>query len=130
MNWSLPTLIRADAFAGITAGLLLYFGRESWSALSGLTMDEFAQLGIVGLCYGAFSGTITLFKAYRPMLVWTLIIAHAAYALLCLGLFINRSGELSVFGKVHLLAEVVFVGGLAVLEARSARGSNTVALQQ
>ena len=121
MTWFLPTLIRTDAIAGITAGLVLYFGREVWSPLSGLSVEWFGRLGIVGLCYGAFSGTITLLKAYRPIPVWTLIIANALYALFCMGLLFNKTSELSVLGTLHLLVEVLFVGGLAWLEARSVR---------
>ncbi len=121
MIWSLPNLIRTDAIAGITAGLILYFGREVWSPLSGLSVEWFARLGIVGLCYGAFSGSITLLKGYRPVPVWTLVIANVLYALFCLGLLLNKSSELSTLGTVHLMAEALFVGGLAWLEARSIR---------
>ena len=125
MNRSLPALIRTDAIAGLAARLVLYFGREVWSPLSGLSVEWFARLGIVGLCYGAFSGTLTLLKAYRPALVWTLITANVLYALFCLGLLFNKSSELSAMGTAHLLVEVLFVGGLALLEARSARLMNT-----
>jgi hypothetical protein len=124
MNWSLPALIRMDAIAGIAAGLILYFGRVVWSPLSGLSVEWFARLGIVGLCYGAFSGSITLLSAYRPVPVWTLVTANALYALFCLGLLLNKSSELRALGIVHLMAETLFVGGLAILESRKAPRSN------
>jgi len=130
MTWSLPALIRTDAIAGIVAGLVLFFGREVWSPLSGLSVAWFARLGIVGMCYGAFSGTITLLKAYRPNPVWTLITANALYALFCLGLLFNKASELSALGVAHLLAEVLFVGGLALMEARSAKGLNSLTFHQ
>lgn len=129
MTWSLRALIRTDAIAGIAVGLLLYIGRELWSPLSGLSVEWFARLGIVGLCFGTFSGTITLLKAYRPLPVWTLIIANALYALFCLGLLLNKSGGLSPLGIAHLLVEALFVGGLAYVEARSAKSMNTLAIQ-
>ncbi len=128
MNWSLPTLIRTDAIAGIAAGLVLYFGREFWSPLSGLSVAWFARLGIVGLCYGMFAGSIILLGAYRPIPVRTLIIANSLYALFCLGLLINKASDLSMLGVVHLLAEVLFVGGLAFLEARSAKGLRSLTI--
>lgn len=130
MSWSLPTLIRTDAIAGITAGLVLYFGREVWSPISGLSVDWFARLGILGLCYGAFSGSITLLKAYRPVPVWTLILANVLYALFCLGLALNKSSELSAPGIAHLMAEALFVGGLAFLESRKAPRSNSLTIHQ
>lgn len=130
MNWSLPTLIRTDAIAGITAGLVLYFGREVWSPISGLSVDWFARLGIVGLCYGAFSGSITLLKAYHSVPVWTLVIANALYALFCLGLLLTKSSELSALGIAHLTAESLFVGGLAILESRKAPRSNSLTIHQ
>ena len=130
MNWSLPTLIRTDAVAGIAAGLVLYFGREVWSPLSGLSVEWFARLGIVGLCYGAFSGTITLLKAYRPIPVWTRVIANALYALFCLGLLLTKSSELSALGIAHLMAEALIVGGLAFLESRKAPRSNSLTIHQ
>ncbi len=125
MNWPLPTLIRTDALAGITAGLLLYFGRALWAPLSGLSIEWFAGLGLVGLGYGLFSGTIALRTAYRPWPIWTLILANAAYALFCLGLLVAKREALSALGVAHLLAEIVFVGGLAFLEARAVRGLHT-----
>lgn len=125
MNWSLPTLIRTDAIAGLTAGLVLYCGKETWSPLSGLSVEWFARLGIIGICYGMFSAIITLLKAYRPLPVWTLISANALYALFCLALLITMTQDLSLLGHVHLIMEATFVGGLAWLEARSVRSLNT-----
>ncbi|QQR86326.1 MAG: hypothetical protein IPJ76_17325 [Flavobacteriales bacterium] len=129
MSWSLPTLIRIDAIAGLTAGLVLYFGREVWWPLSGLSAEWFARLGIIGICYGTFSATITLLKAYRPIPVWTLIIANLLYAVFCLGLLLSKTDGLSLLGHVHLLAETLFVGGLAWLESRAMRSKNPLTIE-
>ena len=119
-----------DAIAGIAAGLVLYFGRWVWSPWSGLSVTCFGWLGIVGLCCGALSGTITVLKAYRPLPVWTLILANAAYALVCLGLLIATLEKLTAIGFTHLLAEIVFVGGLAILEGLSTLRPNTWTVKQ
>lgn len=128
MNCSLHALIRTDAIAGITAVLVLYFGKELWSPLSGLSTEWFARLGIVGICYGAFSGSITLLQAYRPIPVWTLIMANLLYALFFLGLLLNKSSELNALGIAHMLAEVFTVGGLAFLGSRKAPRPNSLTI--
>lgn len=121
MHRSLLTLIRIDAIAGIAAGLLLYFGRSLWAPWSGLSVGWFAALGIVGVCYGLYSGTIAISRPRQAWPVYLLVTANVSYALFCFGLLVMKWNELSRLGAVHLLAEVVFVGGLALLEARAIR---------
>ncbi len=75
-------------------------------------------LGVANLAYGTFSLSLALRKQRSPGQIAALVTANAAWAAVC-GLAAARlAGTASAFGIAQLLAEGVYVGGLAALEWR------------
>lgn len=112
-------LLWIDSSAGLLAGATV-LALSGWlSDLYALPRTLLVTMGIANLAYGTYSGTLAR-RARRPyaMLV-ALIVANAAWAVLCALAAVRFRATASVFGLTHLIGESVFVGGLAALEWRA-----------
>jgi hypothetical protein len=75
-------------------------------------------MGVANLTYGAFSFSLARRRVRPRGLLVTLVVANAAWGVLCLlatALLVRRA---SAFGVASLVLEGLFVGGLAALEWR------------
>ena len=90
---------------------------SSWlSDLYALPRVLLIGIGVVNLCYGAFSFSLAR-RARRPRpLIVLLVVANATWAVLCVLAAVLLAGQASAFGMAQLVGEGLFVGGLAALE--------------
>lgn len=68
---------------------------------------------ILNACY---SFSLAVRKKRPVLLIKALILANSFWAMVCLGIVSQYYEQLSSLGYLHLLAEAIFVGGLALLE--------------
>ncbi len=130
MKIHLPAIIRFDAIAATAAFLILYFGHDMLSPLSGLSPEWLGRLGLISAGYAVYGLCLIALKAYRPLPVGALIVANTVYSLFCVGLLLAKRSELTKFGIAHLLFDAVLVATLAFIEYRIARRTtrpNTIA---
>ena len=111
-------LLWVDCTAGAVVGLFV-LALSGWlGGLYELPRSLLLFTGAANLLYAAYSFSLAI-RSLRPRaLLYALVIANGAWAVVCLGLAAAYGGSASMFGLGHLLAEALFVGGLAVLEWR------------
>ena len=109
-------LLWVDGTAGLSVGLGM-LALSGWlSALYALPEPLYFVIAIANTGYGLFSLSLAM-RHERPMrLIISLVIANAAWAVLCFVGVVALVGEASFFGLAHLFGEGTFVGGLAWLE--------------
>jgi hypothetical protein len=113
-----PRLLWLDAGAAATAGALT-LAVSSWlSALYRLPLALVVFIAVVNLLYGAYSFSLTQRRNRPAPWIQTLVAANLAWVGACLAMAWRYAGEASAFGLLHLIAEAVFVGGLALCEWR------------
>ena len=112
-------LLWVDCSAGLLAGTLM-LALSPWLArLYDLPHALLVGIGVANLAYGTFSFSLAR-RARRPRaLVVTLVIANAAWAVLCIVAAVHFAGTASAFGLAQLAGEGLLVGGLAALEWRA-----------
>lgn len=112
-------LLWFDSRSGLAVGIggLLLAG---W--LSGLYLIPrplLMAMAAVNLAYGSYSGLLAR-RAVRPSgLILLLVIANAAWAVVCVALAIRLAPTASRLGLAVLVFEAAFVGGLALMEWRA-----------
>lgn len=111
-------LLWIDCLGGLCvgAGVLALHG---WLAeFYGLPRELLLIIGAANALYGSYSLSLAVRSVRpRPALV-VLVAANATWSLVCIGLTVSYFSSASVFGIAALVAEAVFVGGLAALEWR------------
>lgn len=111
-------LLWIDCSGGITVGVFV-LGFHGWLAgVYGLPISVLLFVGAANLIYGCYS--LTLASRPKPTRVRLLILitANAAWAVVCIGLVLRFFHTATLIGIGVLIAEAVFVGGLAALEWR------------
>ena len=111
-------LLWVDCCAGLVAGVVV-LSLSAWlSELYAMPRWMVVGVGAANAAYGAFSLSLAR-RARRPRsLVVFLVTANAAWAVLCAVAVIALASSASAFGLAHLVAEGLFVGGLATVEWR------------
>ena len=109
-------LLWVDCTAGLFVGLGM-LALSGWlSALYALPEPLYLVIALANTGYGLFSLSLAV-RQERPMsLIIVLVFANATWAALCFVGAVALVGQASFFGLAHILAEGVFVGGLAWLE--------------
>jgi len=111
-------LLWVDGMAGAVVGGLL-LSLSPWLAeLFSLPLGVVLFMGAANLTYGGYSLTIARLKRRPLSLIRFLVIANLAWVPVCIGLILIHREAISAWGLLHLSAEAVFVGGLAVIEWR------------
>jgi hypothetical protein len=111
-------LLWFDSSAGLLAGVAMLTLSGWLSALYALPRGLLLGMGVANVAYGTFSGLLAR-RAHRPRsLIVLLVCANAAWAALCGVAAASLAGRASALGLAHLIAEGIFVGGLAALEWR------------
>ncbi len=117
MNWRYR-LLRIDSFAGLSVGLGMLLLSNWLTVWYQLPKSFILLIALANIAYGCFSFSLTL-REKRPLnLIVLLVIANLVWAVLCLRWVLIFAQKASFFGLAHLLAEALFVGGLAYLEWR------------
>ena len=116
---SLQKLLWVDCSAGALVGAAVLALNGPLSGLTGLPRAVLLFTGAANVLYAAYSFSLAV-RAGRPAWrVRALVAANLAWAPVCLGLAVAWWGEATAFGRLHLVGEAAFVGGLAVLEWRA-----------
>ena len=109
-------LLWVDCTAAAIAGVAVLALSRWLSRLYGLPRGLLRFTGAVNLLYGCYSFTLAR-RARRPMhLIERLVVANAAWAVVCVGLAAAFWKQARRFGRAHLLGEALFVGALAAME--------------
>lgn len=111
-------LLWVDCTAGGVVGVLVLLLSGWLSELYALPPPVVLVMGAANLLYASFSFSLAV-RRVRPMpLIVALVVANGVWAVGCVvaaGVF---AGTASPFGLVTLIAEGLFVGGLAAAEWR------------
>lgn len=112
-------LLWIDSVGGLVAGGIM-LALSGWlSGFYRLPQSGIVVMGIANLAYGSYSGWLRR-RPVRPMpLIVLLVIANAAWAVVCWSAAVRTASSASVFGLAHLIGEGGWVAGLAVLEWRA-----------
>jgi hypothetical protein len=115
---SLKKLLWTDGIAGLLAGTVLLIFSSRLSVFFNLPESLVKTQGLINLLYCSFSLSLARQTANSKRSVYILAIANAAYALFATGVLLYFFRTASVYGIIFLIAEIVFIGLLAVLEWR------------
>lgn len=115
---TLQRLLWIDGFAGLTAGLFLLLFRTSLPAWLGLPQWLISLQCTCNFLYAAYALSLAN-RAEKPKwMLWLLVYGNWAYALFALILLLYFYPGYTALGAAFFIAEVVFIGGLGVIEAR------------
>jgi hypothetical protein len=115
---SLKKLLWADGIAGLLAGIILLIFSSRLSAFFNLPESLVKTQGFINLLYCSYSLSLARRTVNSKRSVYILALANAAYALFATGVLMYFFRTASVYGIIYLIAEVIFIGLLAVLEWR------------
>jgi hypothetical protein len=109
-------LLWIDCGAALLAGVAV-LSLSTWlSQLYAIPRGLVVATGVANLAYGTFSLSLAR-RARRPRsLIVLLVMANAAWVVVCALAAVLLAGTASAFGLAHLIGEGLFVGGLAALE--------------
>lgn len=107
-----------DCTAGAVAGSLMLLLLPWITRLYALPRWLLLFIGAANLLYAAYSFTLAAWPGRSPALINLLIAANLTWSGLCLWLMFIFGPSATIFGTIHLGAEAVFVGALAIVEWR------------
>lgn len=111
-------LLWVDSLAGLTVGVGMLVLSGWLGPLYDLPGSLYTIIALANTGYGLYSFTLAVQRRRPPAGIIALVIANATWAVLCgIGAVLLWQAA-SPFGLAHILAEGVFVGGLAALEWR------------
>ena len=116
MNRIRRDLLWFDCTAAFIAGAAVLLLSGWLSALYRLPRELLVVMSIITLVFGTFSFSLARRRERPAILIRTLIFANASWAVVAAVLGVYFATTASVFGLLHFAAEVIFVGGLAMLE--------------
>ncbi len=118
MNWRYR-LLRIDSLGGLSVGLVMLLLSNWLASWYGLSRGFIIFIALANIAYGCYSFSL-LIRVKRPLsLIVLLVIANLGWAALCVLWTAIFAQTATPLGIIHLLAEAVFVGGLACLEWRN-----------
>jgi hypothetical protein len=112
-----------DAVAGLVVGGvgLALTGMGVRGEVLGLSQAVLFVVGGANILYGSFALSIVVPSPPKTSRIALLIAANLVWCAGCLLLLAHHADGASLLGRVYLLGEAVFVGGLAALEWRALR---------
>jgi hypothetical protein len=113
---SLDRLIWADGLAAFSVGLGMLPLRHFLADLLQLPLWLITAQAIANLCYASYSLSLARRKDKPLALVRLLSMANLAYAFSAICLLCYFYPVCSLWGVAFFMAEVLFIGGLGVLE--------------
>ena len=118
MTWR-RHLLWLDGAAGAAVGLAVLLALGRLAEWYGLPRGLLRVVGAANLGYGLFALTLAGWSRRPRGLVLLLIAANAGWAVACVRWVAVLADTAGPLGLLHLGAEAVFVGGLAVVEWHS-----------
>ena len=109
-------LLWMDCIAGALAGVAMLLLLDWLAALYGMPRELLVFIGVANVLYASYSLSLAIRRIRTSLMLNALIVANGVWALVCVGLAVHWAGTATLFGMAHLLAEALFVGGLASLE--------------
>jgi len=116
-------LLWIDCTAGALVGALLLLLAGLLKNFYSLPLDLLYFMGAMNLLYAAYSFSLAIRRNRSRTMIFVLVAANAAWALVCLSLAIYFFDTANLFGIGQLVGEAIFVGGLATLEWSGANNS-------
>lgn len=116
--FSLRKLLWIDGTAALLAGTILLIFNSRLATLFNLPENLIVAQGVTNFIYCSYSLSLARHTVNSKRSVSILAVANASYALLALCLLVYFFQTASIYGILYLLAEVLFIGLLAVLEWR------------
>lgn len=111
-------LLWVDSIAGLVVGTLTLAMVRWLSRWYGLPHDLLVLMGTANLVYGTYSLSLAIRPKRPKILIGVLITANLLWAVLCVWWVVQYGATVSIFGRIYLIGEALFVGGLALLEWR------------
>lgn len=111
-------LLWIDCTGGLAVGAIVLAGSAWLSELYAVPRALVVVSGVANLLYGSFSLSLVRRPSRPRALIVLLVVANAAWSVLCVVAAIALAGRASAFGMMHIVGEALFVGGLAALEWR------------
>ena len=109
-------LLWIDCTAGALVGVVVLLFTAQLSHLQALPHTLLLFMGAANVLYASFSFFLAT-RNQRPMpLIKLLVAANGFWSLVCLCLAVAFADTATFFGLAHLIAEAIFVGGLAAQE--------------
>jgi hypothetical protein len=117
LNISLQRLLWIDGFAGLTAGLFILLLRNQLSDWLGLPLWLLTLQCACNFLYATYSLSLA-YRTHKPKwMLWTLVYGNWGYALFALIMLVYFYPTCTSLGVAFFVAEVVFIGGIGVVEA-------------
>jgi hypothetical protein len=114
-------LIWVDWIAAGSAGILMLYLCGWLAELYSLPVQLLQAIGVVNIAYGCASFTVAILGRGDQVPLFRMIaVANMLWAVVCLVLAVVWFGQASVFGMIQLIGEGILVGGLGLLEWRTA----------
>jgi hypothetical protein len=122
-RFQIRSLLWFDCAAAGVAGCAMLALSGRLAPLFGFPRAVLVTTALVNLAYGAFSYSLARQSEAPRRSVRALVVANFAWTGICVGLAAVLAGPGSWLGAGYLLAEALFVGTLAAVEARTSRHS-------
>lgn len=107
-----------DGFAALAVGTLLLALRSVLAGFYGLSLELVTLVGVFNVIYAAPGLSLGALRTRPAWLLRCLIVANLAWVVACIVIAARVWSSARVFGLAHIIGEGLFVGGLALLEAR------------
>jgi hypothetical protein len=120
-RFSIRALLWFDCIAASVAGVAMLSLSGVLAPVFGIRRAVLVAMAIANLCYGSFSFSLAREPQPPQRRVRALIAANFAWTAVCVVLAAASAGPGSWLGAAYILGEGVFVGTLAIVEARAAR---------
>ena len=117
----LRSLLWFDCVAGGVVGLVTLALSAPLARLLGLPHAVLVFTALANLAYGTYSFSLARQPQPPRRAVQVLIVANAAWTVVCVALAASLAGPGRWLGVAYLLAEGLFVGVLAAVEATVSR---------
>lgn len=115
-------LLWLDSLGALGAGALVLTLAAPIAALDGLPHGVVLTSGLANVGYGAYSGSLAAVATQRGTApragVLLLVAANLAWTLVCVVVLARHGSASTMLGWLHIGGEGLYVGALALLEAR------------
>lgn len=107
-----------DGLSGLVVGTVLLLAHRPLAGLFALPVPTVLGMAAANLLYATLGLSLGRMRPRSPRLLSGLVLANAAWAVVCVGLVVTYAGRASGFGLAQFVAEGLYVTVLAVLEHR------------
>ncbi len=116
-------LLSTDALAGLVVGIATLIATPYLADWYGWSKGFVLFMGGANVVYGCWSGMMTLRLRRTARLsrwmVFVLVYANGAWGVQCVVQMVRLRESATYLGLGHLFLEALFVGGLAIIEAKA-----------